>query len=117
MNEIANICELVDVDVRAVGSGIGYDHRIGSHFMSPGIGYGGSCFPKDVLALERMAHDRGYDAALLRSVETVNRAQVARISRENRTRSAVRSRAGTSAFSGSRLNRTLPTCARRPRSI
>jgi UDPglucose 6-dehydrogenase len=79
MNEIANICELVDVDVKAVGSGIGYDHRIGSHFMSPGIGYGGSCFPKDVLALERMAHGRGYDAALLRSVETVNRAQVTRI--------------------------------------
>jgi UDPglucose 6-dehydrogenase len=79
MNEIANICDLVDVDVKAVGSGIGYDHRIGGHFMSPGIGYGGSCFPKDVLALERMAHGRGYDAALLRSVETVNRAQVARI--------------------------------------
>ena len=79
MNEIANICELVDVDVRAVRNGIGYDHRIGSHFMSPGIGYGGSCFPKDVLALERMAHDRGYDAALLRAVETVNRTQIARI--------------------------------------
>lgn len=78
MNEIANICELVDVDVQAVGRGIGFDHRIGTQHMNPGIGYGGSCFPKDVRALERAAHARGYDAALLRSVEAVNRAQVGR---------------------------------------
>jgi UDPglucose 6-dehydrogenase len=78
MNEIANICDLVDVDVKAVGRGIGFDHRIGTHCMSPGIGYGGSCFPKDVRALEKIAHARGYDATLLRSVETVNRAQIQR---------------------------------------
>jgi UDPglucose 6-dehydrogenase len=47
MNEIANICELVNVDVKVVGQGIGHDHRIGTQFMNPGIGYGGSCFPKD----------------------------------------------------------------------
>ena len=78
MNEIANICELVDVDVKAVGRGIGFDHRIGTQFMSPGIGYGGSCFPKDVRALEKIAYGRNYDATLLRSVETVNRTQIAR---------------------------------------
>src|SRR5664279_5261065 len=58
MNEIANICELVDVDVKSVGRGIGFDHRIGTLFMSPGIGYGGSCFPKDVRALEKIAYGK-----------------------------------------------------------
>jgi len=78
MNEIANICELVDVDVKSVGRGIGFDHRIGTQFMSPGIGYGGSCFPKDVRALEKIANGRNYDATLLRSVETVNQNQIKR---------------------------------------
>jgi UDPglucose 6-dehydrogenase len=78
MNEIANICELVDVDVKSVGRGIGFDHRIGTQFMNPGIGYGGSCFPKDVRALEKIANGRRYDATLLRSVEAVNRGQIAR---------------------------------------
>lgn len=78
MNEIANICELVGVDVKAVAKGIGLDRRIGTHNMSPGIGYGGSCFPKDLRALERTADGRSYDAALLRSVDSVNRAQVPR---------------------------------------
>ncbi|HEY6486337.1 MAG TPA: UDP-glucose/GDP-mannose dehydrogenase family protein [Candidatus Cybelea sp.] len=76
INEIANICDLVNVDVRAVGCGIGLDRRIGTQFMSPGIGYGGSCFPKDVRALERTALGFGYSATLLRSVEAVNRTQV-----------------------------------------
>lgn len=78
MNELATICELVEVDVKTVGTGIGFDQRIGTEFMSPGIGYGGSCFPKDVLALERMAHGRSYNATLLRAVDTVNRAQIQR---------------------------------------
>jgi UDPglucose 6-dehydrogenase len=78
MNEIANICDLVHVDVKAVAGGIGFDHRIGTHFMRPGVGYGGSCFPKDVLGLERMAQDRSYDATLLRAVDAVNRLQVQR---------------------------------------
>ena len=84
MNEIANICDLVDVDVKAVASGIGFDHRIGSQFMRPGVGYGGSCFPKDVLGLERMAADRSYDATLLRAVDGVNRLQVQRSLDEDR---------------------------------
>jgi UDPglucose 6-dehydrogenase len=76
MNEIANICELVDVDVKAVGKGIGFDHRIGTQFMNPGIGYGGSCFPKDVRALEKIAAGRHYDASLLRAVEVINKQQI-----------------------------------------
>jgi UDPglucose 6-dehydrogenase len=75
MNEIANICELVNVDVKVVGQGMGYDHRIGTQFMNPGIGYGGSCFPKDVRALEKIAEGRHYDASLLQAVERVNRRQ------------------------------------------
>ncbi|HEY4440839.1 MAG TPA: UDP-glucose/GDP-mannose dehydrogenase family protein [Candidatus Elarobacter sp.] len=78
INEIANICELLDVDVRAVGRGIGYDQRIGTQFLSPGIGYGGSCFPKDVRALEQLANERNYTAPLLHAVEQVNRHQVDR---------------------------------------
>jgi UDPglucose 6-dehydrogenase len=78
MNEIANICELVGVDVKAVAQGIGLDRRIGTHNMSPGIGYGGSCFPKDLRALEKTAAGRTYDATLLRSVDAVNRAQIPR---------------------------------------
>lgn len=75
MNEIANICDLVGVDVKTVGHGIGFDHRIGTQFMNPGIGYGGSCFPKDVRALEKIAAERDYDAVLLRAVEAVNQRQ------------------------------------------
>lgn len=79
MNEIANICDLVGVDIQAVSDGIAVDRRIGSLFMSPGIGYGGSCFPKDVLALERVAHGLSYDASLLRAVDGINRRQVERV--------------------------------------
>ncbi|HYW53860.1 MAG TPA: UDP-glucose/GDP-mannose dehydrogenase family protein [Dongiaceae bacterium] len=78
INEIANICELLDVDVRAVCGGIGYDQRIGTKFLNPGIGYGGSCFPKDVRALEQLAVERAYEAPLLHAVETVNRRQIER---------------------------------------
>jgi UDPglucose 6-dehydrogenase len=78
INEIANICELLDVDVRAVCNGIGYDRRIGTKFLNPGIGYGGSCFPKDVRALEQLAVERDYQAPLLHAVELVNRRQIER---------------------------------------
>lgn len=78
MNEIANICELFEADPTAVRRGMGFDRRIGTEHMSPGIGYGGSCFPKDVQALERAACHRGYEATLLRSVEAVNKAQIQR---------------------------------------
>jgi UDPglucose 6-dehydrogenase len=78
INEIANICELMGVDVRDVCTGIGYDQRIGTSFLSPGIGYGGSCFPKDVRALEQLAVAHDYPAPLLHAVELVNRRQVER---------------------------------------
>ena len=72
MNEIANIAERVGADVELVRQGIGSDPRIGYHFIYPGAGYGGSCFPKDVQALERTARSYGYDARLLTAVEAVN---------------------------------------------
>ncbi len=75
MNEIANIAERVGADVELVRQGIGADPRIGYHFIYPGAGYGGSCFPKDVRALERTARGHGYPAQLLGAVEAVNRQQ------------------------------------------
>jgi UDPglucose 6-dehydrogenase len=75
MNEIANIAERVGADVELVRQGIGSDPRIGYHFIYPGAGYGGSCFPKDVQALERTARGVGYDARLLAAVESVNHDQ------------------------------------------
>lgn len=75
MNEIANIAERVGADVELVRQGIGSDPRIGYHFIYPGAGYGGSCFPKDVQALEHTAHSHGYEARLLGAVEAVNRQQ------------------------------------------
>jgi UDPglucose 6-dehydrogenase len=79
MNEIANIAEHVGADVELVRQGIGADPRIGYHFIYPGAGYGGSCFPKDVQALARTAHAVGYEARLLDSVEAVNDAQKSRL--------------------------------------
>lgn len=75
MNEVANICELVGADINQVRVGIGSDKRIGYQFIYPGSGYGGSCFPKDVRALQKIAHEKGYEAKLITSVETVNDAK------------------------------------------
>jgi UDPglucose 6-dehydrogenase len=75
MNEIANIAEQVGADIEMVRQGIGSDPRIGWHFIYPGAGYGGSCFPKDVQALARTAHQHGYRAELLDAVEAVNQRQ------------------------------------------
>jgi UDPglucose 6-dehydrogenase len=79
MNEIANIAERVGADVELVRQGIGSDPRIGYSFIYPGAGYGGSCFPKDVQALERIAHAHGYEARLLGAVEAVNRQQKSKL--------------------------------------
>lgn len=79
MNEIANIAERVGADVELVRQGIGSDPRIGYSFIYPGAGYGGSCFPKDVQALERIAHAQGYEARLLGAVEAVNRQQKSKL--------------------------------------
>lgn len=72
MNELANMAELLGADIEKVRVGIGSDPRIGYHFIYPGCGYGGSCFPKDVQALERTAREIGYNAELLSAVEAVN---------------------------------------------
>ncbi len=79
MNEIANVCELVGADVDAVRKAIGSDRRIGTSFLFPGVGYGGSCFPKDTQALLRSAADQGYDFKILRAVEEVNKRQKERL--------------------------------------
>jgi UDPglucose 6-dehydrogenase len=72
MNEIANLCEIVGADVDMVRKGIGSDDRIGKRFLFPGIGYGGSCFPKDVQALEKAAVEHQYDFKILKAVMDVN---------------------------------------------
>ncbi|MCX2576268.1 UDP-glucose dehydrogenase family protein [Pedobacter sandarakinus] len=75
MNEVANLCELVGADVDAVRKGIGSDERIGKRFLFPGVGYGGSCFPKDVQALVKSSDDYAYDFQILKSVMEVNERQ------------------------------------------
>lgn len=75
MNDIANLCDMVGANVNMVRKGIGADHRIGTKFLYPGCGYGGSCFPKDVKAIIRTAAQHGYDMRVLRAVEEVNESQ------------------------------------------
>lgn len=75
MNDIANLCEIMGADVNLVRKGIGSDARIGNKFIYPGVGYGGSCFPKDVKALIRTARENGYEMRILESVEEVNEDQ------------------------------------------
>ena len=75
MNDIANLCEIVGADINMVRKGIGSDSRIGTKFIYPGIGYGGSCFPKDVQALVKTAAEYNYDLRVLRAVEAVNNDQ------------------------------------------
>ena len=75
INDIANLCEIVGADINMVRRGIGSDTRIGNKFLYPGVGYGGSCFPKDVQALIRTAKDYGYSLKVLQAVEEVNNYQ------------------------------------------
>ena len=79
INEIANVCELTGADVEQVAEGMGHDRRIGPHFLHAGIGYGGSCFPKDVTALKQLAGNSGYHFQLLSSVIEVNELQKRRV--------------------------------------
>ena len=79
INEIANVCEEVGANVRLVAGGMGLDRRIGSHFLRAGVGYGGSCFPKDVAALKQLAGNSGYHFQLLTSVIEVNELQKRRV--------------------------------------
>ena len=79
INEIANVCELVGADVVDVARGIGLDHRLGPHFLKAGLGFGGSCFPKDVTALKQLAGNSGYQFMLLQAVWEVNELQKRRV--------------------------------------
>ena len=75
MNDVANLCELVGADVNMVRRGMGSDTRIGKSFLYPGCGYGGSCFPKDIRAIIKVAEDTGYEMQVLKAVESVNSRQ------------------------------------------
>src|SRR5206468_7535070 len=79
INEIANVCEATGADVVKVAEGVGLDHRLGPHFLRAGIGYGGSCFPKDSLALKQLASNSGYHFQLLNAVIEVNELQKRRV--------------------------------------
>jgi UDPglucose 6-dehydrogenase len=79
INEIANVCEMTGADVVDVARGMGLDHRLGPHFLRAGIGYGGSCFPKDVTALKQLAGNSGYHFQLLNAVIEVNELQKRRV--------------------------------------
>ncbi|HEX7083672.1 MAG TPA: UDP-glucose/GDP-mannose dehydrogenase family protein [Gaiellaceae bacterium] len=79
INEIANVCEAVGADVVSVADGVGLDHRLGPHFLKAGIGFGGSCFPKDSLALKQLASNSGYHFQLLSAVIEVNELQKRRV--------------------------------------
>jgi UDPglucose 6-dehydrogenase len=79
INEIANVCDLVGADVVDVARGVGLDHRLGPHFLRAGIGFGGSCFPKDVTALKQLAGNSGYQFMLLHAVWEVNELQKRRV--------------------------------------
>jgi UDPglucose 6-dehydrogenase len=79
INEIANLCELVGADVVDVARGVGLDHRLGPHFLKAGVGFGGSCFPKDVTALKQLAGNSGYQFMLLHAVWEVNELQKRRV--------------------------------------
>ncbi len=84
INAVANICEAVGADIKEVCQGIGSDARIGASFLSPGIGYGGSCFPKDLKAFQAVARENGYDLRLLQEVVAINNQQLARFVRKVR---------------------------------
>ncbi|MDP4198202.1 MAG: UDP-glucose/GDP-mannose dehydrogenase family protein [Bacteroidota bacterium] len=82
MNEIANLCDLVGADVEHVRIGVGSDGRIGPQFLFPGVGYGGSCFPKDIKALVKTAEEMGHDFAILKAVEDANNRQKTQLLRK-----------------------------------
>jgi UDPglucose 6-dehydrogenase len=110
INEIARICERVDADAKLVAEGMGMDKRIGPHYLDAGIGYGGSCFPKDSLALKQLASNSGYHFQLLSAVIEVNELQKLVIDKLRDT--IDRLRQSQSACSASRSSPTPTTCAR-----
>ena len=112
INEIANVCEEVGADVVGGGQGMGLDARIGAHFLRPGIGFGGSCFPKDVNALKQLAGNSGYHFQLLTAVIEVNELQKRRVVGKL-SGTWERCGAAGSRCSASPSRPTPTTCARR----
>ena len=116
INEIANVCEETGADVVEVARGMGLDDRIGPKFLQAGIGFGGSCFPKDVAALKQLAGNSGYHFQLLNSVIEVNELQKRRVIAQARRSTSARSSARRSRCSAWPSSPTPTTCARPPRS-
>jgi UDPglucose 6-dehydrogenase len=115
INEIANVCEEVGANVDQVARGMGLDARIGSSFLRPGLGFGGSCFPKDVAALKQLAGNSGYHFQLLSAVIEVNELQKRRaVAKLKRHLGSLRDR--RIALWGLAFKRTRTTCARPPAS-
>ena len=112
VNEIANVCEEVGADVSEVARGMGLDSRIGSAFLRAGIGYGGSCFPKDVSALKMLAGNTGYHFQLLNAVIEVNELQKRRVVGKLQKHIGSLDRPPRSPCSASPSSRTPTTCAR-----
>jgi UDPglucose 6-dehydrogenase len=116
MNELANLAERFGADIEKVRVGIGSDPRIGYHFIYPGVGYGGSCFPKDVQALARSARVAGYEPKLLDSVETVNQTQKQVLFDKVSRHFGGDLKAGRSRSGDWRSSRAPTTCVRRRRA-
>ena len=113
MNEVANVCELVGADVDQVRKAIGADRRIGTSFLFPGCGYGGSCFPKDVQAMMRFAADRKYDFRILNAVERGQRGAEDAALREDEEALRLAQGQDRLACGAWRSSRRPTTCARR----
>jgi len=82
INMVSNLCEELGIDVTTVARGMGLDHRIGGHFLNAGLGFGGSCLPKDLTAFVKIAEDHGVDFSLLRAVEQINEERAGRLLRK-----------------------------------
>ena len=116
MNEVANVCEVVGADVDQVRRAVASDRRIGPAFLFPGVGYGGSCFPKDVKAMVKFASAKSYDFEILRAVENVNERQKVRLLVEDEAAFRIAEGQAASRSGGSRSSPRPTTCVRRRRS-
>jgi UDPglucose 6-dehydrogenase len=114
INEIANICEQLGADVKEVAVGMGYDRRIGHHFLDAGVGYGGSCFPKDVKALAHMATTHGTHPQLLKAVMDINQYQRIHVIQKLRSLLGSKLQGKTIGLMGWPLNQTPMICAKPP---
>ena len=115
INEMANLCEAYGADINDVRRGIGHDQRIGFHFLFPGVGYGGSCFPKDIRAVIHMAQSKGLPARMMEAVDAVNEAQKDVLFRKIHEHFRRRARGQDHRRSGAWRSSRGPTTSARPR--